>query len=203
VIVVVAKMPRAGQVKTRLCPPLTPTEAALLAHRFLDHTLDLARAAGAGEVAIGFAPGGARDWFEGQYPDCRLFGQGEGDLGARMDSLFRQAFHTGARSVVLIGADTPHISPERIRRAKAALREGCDVVLGPAEDGGYYLIGLKEPVAEIFCSIDWGSATVFQETRDRAERLGLGVQLLPVERDIDVWQDLKWLRSSQRLSGRF
>jgi len=190
-IVIVAKPPEAGRVKTRLCPLLTPEEAAELARAFLDDTIAFARQVSGADVLIGHA--GVATWFFRAYPGVPLLPQGEGDLGARMARLFGAAFREGYRRVILIGADTPHLGPGRLERAFLALETPGTVVLGPAEDGGYYLIGLSAPCAALFEGIAWGRDRVLAETLYRADAKGLKTHLLPMERDIDTPDDLAWL----------
>src|SRR5262249_9880830 len=102
--------------------------------------------------------------------------------------------HGGA--VVVIGADAPHLPAARLDEAAHALREGADLVLGPADDGGYYLIGLARPVPELFSGISWGSADVLAATRARAASLGLRTRLLPGGFDVDEPADLVRLRTA-------
>lgn len=195
-IVVVAKKPDPGLVKTRLSPPLTPSQAADVALDFLDRTFASAFTANVGEVAIGFAPSDSRPWFQERFPHCRLFEQGDGDLGARMETLANLVFQAGARKVILIGADTPHMPPERLAEASRRL-DAADVVIGPAEDGGYYLIGLRRPAPELFRNIHWSGPYVLQETLQRVQDAGLSFALLEPERDIDTAEDLEWLRTQR------
>lgn len=202
-IVVVAKKPDPGAVKTRMCPPLTAKQAALMAGLFLHSTIVNATESDAGEVAIGFAPDTEEDWFKSRYPDLHLLPQGEGDLGERMNRLFMQAFQAEQSPVLLIGADTPHLPTQHLSNAIAQLRNSADLVLGPSEDGGYYLVGLRRPVPELFENIAWSSSTVFRATVDRAAKFGLKVALLPVERDIDDAKDLEWLQSTHGFHWRF
>jgi rSAM/selenodomain-associated transferase 1 len=126
-----------------------------------------------------------------------LIDQDEGDLGARMERLFERAFELGEAWVILIGADTPHLPSARLAEARTALQEGADVVLGPAEDGGYYLIGLRQPAPTLLHDMEWSSPTVLQHTLTRAEAEGLRVNLLPIERDIDTPDDLSWLAARE------
>ena len=193
-IVIVAKKPEPGRVKTRLCPPLTPPQTARLAEAFLRETVQLARSA-LQDIAIGFSPDDTVNWFETEFPHVTLLPQGTGDLGHRMAHLFVQAFATESEPVILVGADTPQLSPQRLTEAAAELEGDTDLVLGPAADGGYYLVGLKSPTPELFRNIDWGSATVLRQTVERANTLGLQVALLREERDIDEPADLEWIMS--------
>lgn len=199
-VVIVVKCPEPGEVKTRLCPPLRPEQAANLAKAFLADTVALAQAAGCADVLLGYAPAHATAWFQAHYPGLPLLPQGEGDLGSRMARLFASAFSQNYAQVILIGTDTPRLAPQRIAAAFSALSTPDSIVLGPAEDGGYYLIGLSGPCLALFEGIAWSTHAVLSETVARAERIGRKVHLLPPERDIDTYEDLLWLaRRAARL----
>jgi rSAM/selenodomain-associated transferase 1 len=109
-------------------------------------------------------------------------------FGERLDRAFTEAFGTGARRVVVIGSDCPEIASDDIEKAWAALRE-FDLVLGPATDGGYWLLGLRAPQPQLFRGIPWSSATVLNETLARARPTGLSVHLLRELSDIDTVED--------------
>ncbi|HXG24759.1 MAG TPA: TIGR04282 family arsenosugar biosynthesis glycosyltransferase [Chthonomonadales bacterium] len=192
-VVIVTKCPEPGVVKTRLCPPLRPEQAADLAAAFLADTVALAQAVECAEVFLGYAPAHETLWFRAHYPGLPLLPQGEGDLGSRMARLFASAFSQNFAQVILIGTDTPHLAPERIAAAFSVLSIPDSIVLGPAEDGGYYLIGLSGPCPTLFEGIAWSTDTVLRETVARAEKIGRKTCLLPPERDIDTYEDLLWL----------
>lgn len=120
--------------------------------------------------------------------------QGEGDIGERMKRAFDEAFEDGALLVVLVGSDIPGLTSEILERAFEGLRR-CGMVLGPAMDGGYYLIGLRQPVPLLFSGISWGSDRVLTQTLKAAETLGLTVELVDTLRDIDRIEDLAVLQS--------
>lgn len=186
---VLAKAPVAGRVKTRLCPPVTPEAAAELADCLLRDTLDLARSAGgalrlvlAGEWA---APEGTCVW-----------PQGEGDLGERLDRAFRTAFAQGGGPVVAIGTDCPGLRPSDFAAARVAL-ESADLVLGPAPDGGYWLIGLRaSPPDRLWDDIAWSTERTREQTLWSAERCGLSVALLRSLSDLDTPADLPSLEEA-------
>jgi hypothetical protein len=122
-------------------------------------------------------------------PDLSYREQSDGDLGARLHDAFARAFDSGMKRVVTIGTDCPGLRLEIIQKAFALLRVH-DIVLGPTDDGGYYLIGLRGPAASLFGDVEWGTDSVFATTLARAEQLGLSVGVLPTMRDVDTTDDL-------------
>jgi rSAM/selenodomain-associated transferase 1 len=142
------------------------------------------------ERLVFFDPPGAADAVRAWLPGLRLAPQGEGDLGARMQDAFARAFQRGATRVVLVGSDVPGVTRETVVSALAALEE-ADVVMGPALDGGYYLIALGSPRPELFTGIAWSTGAVLQATLARAQRAGLGVRQLTPLRDLDTVSDLR------------
>jgi hypothetical protein len=115
--------------------------------------------------------------------------QGEGDLGVRMMRSLVDAFQAGAEKVVIIGIDCPGINAQILAQAFEQLHQ-YDLVLGPAVDGGYYLIGLQRPIPELFTNISWGTSEVLQKTIDSAQKLNLSVFSLPLLADIDRPEDI-------------
>ncbi len=183
------KAPRPGQVKTRLAVALG-LEGAAHAHRQLVETL-VHRLTEIPALELRFAPDDAvaeiQPWLR---PGWTTAPQGPGDLGQRLTSAFAAAFATGAERVVIIGSDCPDVSVCDIEFAWSALHTN-DVVLGPATDGGYWLIGLRRPAPELFTAMPWSTAQVFAETCARRARHRLRLQLLRELTDIDEpadWQ---------------
>jgi rSAM/selenodomain-associated transferase 1 len=125
-----------------------------------------------------------------------------GDLGERIAHAAGEAFADGARRVVMIGADCPALSAARIRFAFRELAEGADAVFGPAEDGGFYLVGLSAPAPSLFGGVVWSSPTVLEELLSRCRGAGITYALLRVESDVDTGEDLdklrKWARAHRR-----
>ena len=146
VLAVMAKAPRAGLVKTRLCPPLSPDEAAELARAFLLDAVDQVRSVAAARPAMAYAPVDARAFFHALAPDFALVAQRGDDLGARLSHAFEDLLADGAPGAIVIGSDVPTL-PSAVLAAALDRLAGADLVLGPSEDGGYYLIGLREPRA--------------------------------------------------------
>ncbi len=187
-----AKAPVAGLVKTRLCPPLRPDEAAELYAAMLLDILDQHASEARHELELWYAPEDARAWFESNAPrHYRLRAQQGQGLGPRMAALFR--WHAGAGSpVVLRGTDSPTLPLERVNAAFDALAR-TDLVLCPDLDGGYNLIGLRRPCDALF-EIPFSTGSVLEETLGRARALELRVELLPAHYDVDTAADLLRLR---------
>lgn len=199
-IVVLAKAPRPGRVKTRLAAAIGAVEAARLHARLLDRTLDTAIAAHCGKVELHGAPARhsvLRALARRHRVDLRE--QARGDVGERMHAAFRQALR-GHAGVILIGSDCPALTPGDLRRA-ARLLPGCDAVLAPAEDGGYPLLALSRVSGHLFRDIAWSTGEVLAQTRGRLAALGWRWRELRTLWDVDRPQDLMRLRSS-RLPGR-
>jgi len=191
VLAVFLKAPRPGTVKTRLVPALGEAGAARL-YRALAEVVVAATRPRAGEYdrLLFFAPAEARAEMEAWLPGEIWIAQEGTDLGARMSAAFAEAFRRGAGRVVLVGSDVPALSRGDVLTALASLPEH-DVVLGPAADGGYYLVGLRRPIPVLFTGMAWSTAGVFAATMERAAGLGLSVEVLPERRDVDTVQDLR------------
>lgn len=194
-LIVFAKYPAAGQAKTRLIPAVGPIEAADLQHRMTLRTLATARQFSR-ETGIDIearSTGATAEQMEGLYgDDLRYRDQGEGDLGRRLHTAIAEGFGNGARTVVVVGTDCPALTTQHLWTAQRALTT-TDLVVGPAVDGGYYLIGLRQPRKELFEGIMWSSERVLEQTLDIAGRLGLSTQLLELLADIDRPEDLQHL----------
>ena len=191
-LVIFTRFPEPHKAKTRLIPALEPDGAARLQADMTRHTLAWAR-----ELAEGF-PVSLEVRFEGGDTGkmAMAFGdgftyraQGSGDLGCRMDRAFAEAFVEAIERTVVIGTDCPEITPELIRESFERLAT-CDLVLGPAADGGYYLLGLRRPAPQLFRDIPWGSERVLEETLRRANELSVDVSLLKTLSDVDRPEDL-------------
>jgi len=192
------KAPQAGQVKTRLVPPLKPNEAAELNRFFLHDTTTAITNSATAKDACGIAvytPIGSESAYADILPDkFRLLPQRGDRFGERLYFAALDLFKCGFKSVCLIDSDSPTVLPENFAQAvKLLQRPGDRVVLGPCYDGGYYLIGLKKPHRELFERIDWSTERVLAQTRQRARELGLEVKLLPVGYDVDDGASLQRL----------
>jgi rSAM/selenodomain-associated transferase 1 len=192
-LAVIAKEPVAGLAKTRLAPALGEHGAAAVAAALLNDTLESLTTVDA-EPWLCFAPAGARDRMAALAPGYRLLPQVDGDLGDRLAACAAALHAAGATRLAIVGADTPHL-PVAWCRAAFQLLDDVDVMLGPALDGGYYLIAIDgsagPPPAELFTGVPMGSNQVLGETLGRARRLGLRTGLLPPLRDLDRIEDLQ------------
>lgn len=186
-LIVFVKAPRPGLVKTRIAEVLGAEAAAAIYRRLAECVL--ANLAGLREVELRFAPDDAlpeiAPWL---CPGWRANPQGGGDLGVRLERAFADAFAAGARRVVVIGSDCPEVRTADIRDAWQALA-GAGVALGPAQDGGYWLIGLAQPQPRLFTDLPWSTADVFRQTVERARALGLRVARLRQLADVDTAAD--------------
>ena len=187
-LILFVKAPRPGAVKTRLAKAIG-APAAVAAYRQLVETL-LNQLQGLGGVEVCFSPDDAaselQHWLKEGWSSSP---QGDGDLGQRLQSAFQRAFQAGAKRVAIIGSDCPAIRVEDIREAWGGLQTH-DVVLGPATDGGYWLIGLRQPQPALFRGVHWSTGDVFAETIQRVQHAGLSVQLLHELADVDT--DREW-----------
>jgi uncharacterized protein len=192
-LIIFAKEPRPGQVKTRLSPPLSPEAAAQLCHCFIQDILDEMARVPKVRLAVAFSPPTARDFFRRLAPPgTDLFPQEGADLGERMARAFARSFAAGFGPVLLRGSDVPDLPAAVVSEARAVLAAGeAQVVLGPATDGGYHLVGLSEPQPALFRGPVWSSSTVLTDTLSLARHLGLRVHLLPPWPDIDTDDDLR------------
>lgn len=192
-LIVFTRYPEPGRVKTRLIPLLGAEGAADLHLRMTRHTLaaaaNLRSCRSEVEVVVRFT-GGTPSQMQRLYGDQWGFEeQGEGDLGARLERAITDAFAGGRTEVVVVGSDCPELTTQTLEDAFGALRSS-DVVIGPALDGGYYLVGLSRMAAGIFGGIPWGTERVLRETLRAALRLKLTLRLLPTLRDVDRPDDL-------------
>lgn len=190
-VLVFARAPVAGQVKTRLIPALGAEGAVALHKRLTLHAIDAAQQAYPGAVELWCAPDSRHAWFAKLARDRQLDlrDQPAGDLGARMAYALEDALGRSRRAL-LIGTDIAVMSADYLLAADRRLASGADVVLGPAEDGGYVLVGLTHGQPELFEGVDWGTDRVLMQTRDRLTRLSLVSAELPALWDVDTPADL-------------
>ena len=193
-LLVFAKQPVPGRVKTRLARNLGATAAAQLYEAFLRDTLQHCAEVRDVELRLCYTPGTAGAWFAELEPEARCLPQAEGDLGVRLAQAFEQAFSDGARAAVALGSDTPQLDASFLEGALARVAPGR-VVLGPSRDGGYTLIGLAAPAPALFERIPWSTPAVLETTEQRARSLGLQVDRLEERYDIDEALDLECLRA--------
>ncbi|PWF44034.1 TIGR04282 family arsenosugar biosynthesis glycosyltransferase [Massilia glaciei] len=188
-LIVFAKAPVPGQAKTRLAPAIGFEGAAGLASVMLAHTLRSAVDSGIGPVELCCAPDtGHAQFQQAAGAGVSLTGQGGGDLGERMERALARGLQHHPR-VVLIGTDAPLLDAAVLRDAATALLTH-DVVIAPAADGGYVLVGLARRAPELFASVAWSTPLVMAQTRARIAALGLSLHELPTLHDIDEPRDL-------------
>jgi rSAM/selenodomain-associated transferase 1 len=186
-----AKYPVPGRVKTRIAAALGAETACALHEAFI---LDLADRLRALPYAVTWAYWPRDAPFGALVPGASCRPQEGRDLGERMATAVAAELAEAAGPVLVIGADVPHVPAESLAVASEALATGTDVVLGPAEDGGYYLIGLQAALDGLFAGIGWGGSGVLAATMERAARLGLRTRLVAPTFDLDEVADLERLR---------
>lgn len=191
-LIIFTRYPEPGKTKTRLIPALGNVGAAKVQQQMTEYTLlqvqELQKAIGI-SVEVRFAGGTVQlmqDWLG---LELLYQSQGEGDLGSRMERSLFDAFQKSAEYVIIIGSDCPGVTSQILATAFQQL-QSVDLVLGPAIDGGYYLIGLRRFIPELFTNIDWGTSLVLQQTVAIAEKLGVSHTYLPALADVDRPEDL-------------
>jgi hypothetical protein len=201
-LLVFLKQPLPGAVKSRLADGIGPELAAAVARALAEHALR--RTAPLGdeyERIVFFAPPEAGRAVGEWLPGETLVPQAEGDLGARMSAAFDHAFRLGARRCALVGTDVPAITREDVLDALTGL-DACEVALGPATDGGYWLLAIKAPRPGLFHEVPWSTPRVLEATLARAAGLAGGVRVLRMLGDVDTAADLAadWARVAPILS---
>ena len=196
-LLIVAKRPVAGQTKTRLCPPLLAGQAAQLYECFLRDTLDVARAVSSVMRLIAYLPHDECEYFHRLAPDFDLLPQIGESLGERLDNALAQCLSDGYERAVIMDSDSPTLPSAYVAQAFDAL-DNADVTLGPCDDGGYYLIGLKCPQPRLLREVRMSTPNVLCDTLALAEQDSLRVALLPTWYDVDTVQELHRLRAELR-----
>lgn len=201
-LIIFAKEPKPGKVKTRLKGYLSEERCAELYKVFLKDTLELARAAKCFHKilaydAFGFAP----RYLKTIAPDFIFYKQRGDDLGERMHNAFKFAKGMKCEKTLIIGSDSPDLPVTYLKEAFKCLDKN-DIVLGPVFDGGYYLIGLKKPCLQIFQGVKWSSRSVFKDTLKIAIVLGIKAAVLKKWHDIDKYSDLVFLKQSLKKNKR-
>lgn len=191
-LIIFTRYPEPGKTKTRLIPALGAVGAANLQRQMTEHTIFQARElqkAAAITVEVRFVGGDLQLMQNWLGDDLVYQPQGDGDLGARMGRSLFHAFESSAKQVIIIGSDCPGVNCQILATAFEQIQV-FDLVLGPAMDGGYYLIGLQRPIPELFLNIEWGSTQVLPRTVDIAQKLKLSPIYLPPLADVDRPEDL-------------
>ena len=190
VLMVFLKDPQPGAVKTRLAREIGDELAARLYRALAEAEIAHTTPRGAYSRLFFFAPAGRGASLASWLPGEKLVPQAEGDLGQRMSAAFAETFARGARRVCIIGTDVPWVDRAIVEDALQSL-DDHDLVLGPAHDGGYYLLATARARPELFSGIAWSTPSVLATTAERAGSLGLSVRLLSVLPDIDTAADLR------------
>jgi rSAM/selenodomain-associated transferase 1 len=194
-LIVVAKRPAPGQTKTRLSPPLAPERAAQLYEAFLLDTLDLVRSVPDTQPFIAYLPEDADGFFRSLAPDFELLLQRGGNLGDRLDQALTECLTDGYDRAVIMDSDSPTLPAEYLAQAFEALAAGADGVLGPCDDGGYYLIGLSRPAPRLLRDVQMSTPTVARDTLRLAAAENLTMAELATWYDVDTASDLERLRA--------
>lgn len=195
-LIVFVKYPEPGRVKTRLADGIGAHDAAAVYCRLVALTIErtVPPESQAYDRIVYADPNFPLDRYRSWLPGAENLAIQQGDsLGERMRTAFLESFAAGYHKVALVGSDCPDVNAPLIQNAFSLL-DDCDAVLGPAVDGGYYLIALTRDNEQIFKGIDWGTARVMQQTIARLEGSGLSRALLPVLRDVDRLEDLNFFR---------
>jgi rSAM/selenodomain-associated transferase 1 len=197
-LVIMAKAPLAGEVKTRLLPVFSPDQAARLAKALLVDQLNHVRQMESADPYLAFAPAQARPLMEQLAPPLySLFPQEGDDLGARMQAVFEKLFRAAYRNIVLIGSDLAALPLRFFDQAYRYLESRQQrVILGPSRDGGYYLIGCNQPTPELFSGMSWSHDAVLAQTVAKLDRAKIAHELLPRWFDVDTPDDVRALRTA-------
>ena len=191
-LIIFTRYPEPGKTKTRLIPVLGDVGAANLQRQMTEQTIfqvkELQKITNV-SFEVRFTGGNLEKMQNWLGNDLGYQFQGEGDLGARMERSLVNAFNQKAEQVIIIGTDCPDLNSQILATAFEQLKN-FNLVLGPALDGGYYLIGLQQPIGELFMNIPWGTAQVFAKTVEVAQKLNLSIGYLPPLADIDRPEDL-------------
>ena len=193
-LLIFTRYPRPGRVKTRLIPVLGAEGAQRLHRQMTEHTLECLQCFA--QVQICFEGGGRKLMQAWLGERLTYIPQGRGDLGRRLRRAISRAFRQGEDKVIVVGTDCPGLTASHVKEALQLLHQS-DLVLGPAADGGYYLIGLNSFYKDLFKDIAWGTDRVFRQTLQKADRLGLKTLFLEKLADVDrpediiVWTSLK------------
>jgi hypothetical protein len=192
-LVLFARDPVAGKVKTRLRQMLDEGTTLRLYTSFLQDSIDKLLQLENIKRLIGITPSLTSGFFNSWNEDPRveLFIQQGEDLGDRMRNAFAQQFLSGSEKVVIIGSDSPTLPVEYIEQAFASEK---DIVLGPSTDGGYYLIGMNRKLVDVFSQVSWGTDRVLEQTLARIRQQAVQLELLPVWYDVDFPEDLRFLK---------
>ena len=196
-VILFARDPVLGQVKTRLSSLLDDETILRLYTCFVEDSLEKIRLVDNADCFVGISPSRLSGFFNRiEGSDTRLFIQQGKDLGEKMRQAFVDRFADGYKKVVVIGSDSPSLPVSYINQA---LTSDKDLILGPSTDGGYFLIAMTGKVPEVFGGITWGTDQVLDETLNCVKKAGVSLEVLPVWYDVDLPEDLKFLRTHLKL----
>jgi len=187
-LIIFIKNPVKGKVKTRLAATIGDERALLVYISLIEYTLNLAESLNV-EVNLFFS-----DEIISDYPFLNKHIQEGNDLGEKMKNAFKKCFNQGGRNIVIIGTDCAELTKEIILESFDKLRNR-NVVIGPALDGGYYLLGMNQFYPSLFNGIEWSTSSVFNETKLILAKENISLSILPVLRDIDTEEDLLTLKN--------
>lgn len=189
-LVIMAKQPIAGRTKTRLIPPFNPQQAADLFEALMMDTIQLVLRIPNLEITIAFSPSSATEYFNrSRFPQTALLPVDGSNIGECLYETAKMMITNNHSRIILMNSDGPSLPPDYILQAYALL-ENNDLVIGPSEDGGYYLCGFKKLFPQLFQGITWGSARVLGQTLESAKNNNLSVALTPSWYDIDTGADV-------------
>ncbi len=196
-LVIMVKTPRPGSVKTRLVPPLSYKEAAGLYRCFLKDIFNSVLKLKGLSIYAAYAPEGGKEII-GLIPEgIKAFPQEGRGLGKRISNVFKTLFDKGHKNITVIGSDSPDLPRNYIKEAFSRLDNRVKVVLGPAKDGGYYLIAMNEFNAGLFTGIPWSTRDVLEETIKKARVNSITLKLLKPWHDVDIADDIHYLKKSR------
>ncbi|UCE36466.1 MAG: TIGR04282 family arsenosugar biosynthesis glycosyltransferase [Thermoplasmata archaeon] len=194
-IVIMAREPKPNKVKTRLTPPLDPQTASKIYHGFLLDRIEQVESLREVDHFVAITPESSDSFFKDIIPkDFALLRQKGKDLGERLSDISNTLFKKGYEKVVMMDSDSPNLPSRYISEGLKMLNK-ADLVLGPCEDGGYYLIGLSSNMPQIFQDIPWSTSRVTEITNKKAKALGKKISLLEEWYDVDTFEDLKRMRT--------
>lgn len=191
-LVIVAKEPVPGKVKTRLFPKLSPTAAAGLYRCFLQDRIQEVSSLNGVHRAIAYTPESAKSIFTSLALDgFELFAQQGKHLGERLNNIFLDKLSQGYQAVSIVDSDSPDLPKSLIKESfELLLSKRVDIVFGPCYDGGYYLVAMRKPYPELFRNIPWSTENVLSVTLEKARKMRLNVKLLSAWNDLDTFEDL-------------
>jgi rSAM/selenodomain-associated transferase 1 len=201
ILVLVAKEPVPGKVKTRLSSHLSESQAAHLYSLSIQDMIQEMTQLSENSLAIAYTPEEAAPIFKKMIPQSiHLFPQQGADLGERLANIFRRMFDEGYGQVHILNSDSPDLPHSLVKQSMNLLNKPqTEAVLGPCDDGGYYLVGLRRLIPELFTQIPWSTDKVLQKTLERVQQLGLQCKLLGPWYDIDTYDDiLKFLARNRK-----